>query len=246
MSASRELTSPSRQDVWKMFDRIAHRYDFLNRTLSGGIDIWWRKKVRERLPDREGLALLDLATGTGDMLLSLMRDPRVERALGLDLSEGMLAYGKEKVAKSPFADRARLDVGDVMKLEAHQGQYDVATISFGIRNVLDVSEGLKQIGSTLKPQGRALILEFSAPTNAVFRPVYLFYLRNILPQIGGLISGDQSAYRYLNETIETFPSGNDFCDLMRDAGFVNVSATPLTFGIATIYQGDRPDAEAAA
>jgi len=228
-----------------MFDRIAHRYDFLNRTLSGGIDTWWRKKVRERLPERSGLALLDLATGTGDMLLSLMKDPRVERALGLDLSEGMLAFGKEKVARSPYAQSARLDVGDVMDLKAHRDSYDVATISFGIRNVLDVKEGLEEIRSTLRPGGRALILEFSAPTNPVFRPLYLFYLRNILPEIGGLISGDKSAYRYLNETIETFPSGEDFCALMREAGFVDVNATPLTFGIATIYQGDNPSAQGA-
>lgn len=231
---------PSRQQVWHMFDRIAPRYDLLNRLLSLRQDVVWRKKMHKLVPAGENLRLLDIATGTADQIISLMKAvPRITSATGVDMSEGMLSVGRTKITNLNMADRVTLKTGDAMSIPEAGQSYNLATMSFGIRNVINVTEALRDIHRVLKPGGRALILEFSTPTNALFRPVYFFYLRHILPLIGGLLSGDASAYRYLNKTIETFPSGDDFCAIMQSAGFVNVKANPLTFGIASIYQGDR-------
>jgi demethylmenaquinone methyltransferase/2-methoxy-6-polyprenyl-1,4-benzoquinol methylase len=157
------------------------------------------------------------------------------------MSEGMLAVGREKVARLGLSDRVVLKTGDAMSIPEPDTAFDVSTMSFGIRNVLDVTDALREVLRVLKPGGRALILEFSTPESRWFRPMYFFYLRHLLPVIGGMLSGDRTAYRYLNRTIETFPSGKDFCALMERAGFTRVKAIPLTFGIASIYEGDRPE-----
>lgn len=232
---------PSRQKVWHMFDRIAPRYDLLNRLLSFRRDVAWRRRMGTLIPPGQDLRLLDIATGTADQIISLMeRHSGIARAVGVDMSEGMLGFGRQKIARLGWTDRVELKTGDAMRIPEPDATFDVATMSFGIRNVLNVTEALRDIRRVLKPGGRALILEFSTPGNALFRPVYFFYLRHILPVLGGMISGDASAYRYLNRTIETFPSGAGFCALMETAGFTRVRAVPLTFGIASIYVGDRP------
>ncbi|HMO52266.1 MAG TPA: bifunctional demethylmenaquinone methyltransferase/2-methoxy-6-polyprenyl-1,4-benzoquinol methylase UbiE [Kiritimatiellia bacterium] len=231
---------PSRQQVWAMFDRIAPRYDMLNRLLSFRRDVAWRNRMATMVPDRSGLVLLDIATGTADQIISLMtKTPRIAGAVGVDMSEGMLSHGRVKIERLGWQERVTLKTGDAMSIPEPDQQFDVATMSFGIRNVLNVTEALREVYRVLKPGGRALILEFSTPGNPVFRPLYFFYLRHLLPIIGGILSGDRKAYRYLNRTIETFPSGEAFCAIMKEAGFINVSATPLTLGIASIYQGDR-------
>lgn len=223
-----------------MFDRIAHRYDLLNRLLSMGTDVRWRRKLNRRVPAGEKLRVLDLATGTADVLIAMNGAcPQVASGVGLDMSGGMLHYGREKLIRLGLDRKFRLVRGDATCLGLDSGQFDAVTISFGIRNVIDVAQGLREMRRILKPGGRALILEFSLPSNRLFRALYLFYFRNILPRIGALISGDSYAYRYLNETVETFPYGEDFCQLMRDAGFEGVTATPLTFGIASLYEGER-------
>lgn len=223
-----------------MFDRIAHRYDLLNRLLSMGTDVRWRRKLNRCVPAGEKLRVLDLATGTADVLIAMNGAcPQVASGVGLDMSGGMLHYGREKLIRLGLDRKFRLVRGDATCLGLDSGQFDAVTISFGIRNVIDVAQGLREMRRILKPGGRALILEFSLPSNRLFRAMYLFYFRNILPRIGALISGDSYAYRYLNETVETFPYGEDFCQLMRDAGFESVTATPLTFGIASLYQGER-------
>ncbi len=222
-----------------MFDRIAHRYDLLNRLLSFGTDVRWRKTMNRRIPAGKNLCVLDLATGTADVLIAMERAcPNVTSGVGLDMSGGMLKYGQQKLIAMGLDQKYRLVRGDATALGLADAQFDAVTISFGIRNVLDVSEGLREMRRILKPGGRALILEFSLPANRPFRACYLFYFRNILPRLGALISGDSHAYKYLNETVETFPYGEDFCKLMRDAGFEDVTATPLTFGIASLYQGE--------
>ncbi|MBL7646903.1 MAG: bifunctional demethylmenaquinone methyltransferase/2-methoxy-6-polyprenyl-1,4-benzoquinol methylase UbiE [Candidatus Hydrogenedentes bacterium] len=234
-------TPPSRMQAFKMFDRIAHRYDLLNRLLSMGTDVSWRKRLNRRIPARPGLHVLDLATGTADVLISMHGAcAQVKSGVGLDMSGGMLKYGRLKLIKLGLFEKFRLVRGDATCLGLDSEQFDAVTISFGIRNVIDVPAALGEMRRILKPGGRALILEFSLPANRPFRALYLFYFRNILPRIGALISGDSHAYRYLNETVETFPYGEDFCKLMRDAGFEGVSATPLTFGIASLYEGERP------
>ncbi len=231
--------APSRHEVSKMFDKIAHRYDLLNRSLSFGQDVVWRKRMKRHLPDQEGLRVLDLATGTADQLLYLIDDERVVSGIGMDLAEKMLEIGREKIAARGLDGKLRLETGDAVSIPADDESADVATISFGIRNVVAVTEALDEMYRVLKPGGRALILEFSLPRNVVMRKLYLFYFRHILPRIGSLVSGDAYAYRYLNKTVETFPYGEAFCELMRAAGFRDVKARPLTFGIASIYQGDK-------
>jgi demethylmenaquinone methyltransferase/2-methoxy-6-polyprenyl-1,4-benzoquinol methylase len=223
-----------------MFDRIAPRYDLCNRLLSFGTDVCWRRRMLRLLPPRESLDVLDLATGTADQVISIVRgDARVVRATGLDMSENMLAIGREKLTRTGLAGKINLRTGDAGDIPEADKSADLVTISFGIRNVTDVPASLREMLRVLRPGGRVLILEFSLPENRVFRPLYLFYLRHILPPLGHAISGDSSAYRYLNQTIETFPCGEKFCLLMRDAGFTNVLHHPLSFGIATIYQGDK-------
>lgn len=233
-------TEPPRSDVWRMFDRIAHRYDLLNRLLSMGQDVAWRKRMARHLPERPGMDVLDLATGTGDQLIFLFdQRPDLGEGIGIDMAEEMLRHGRGKLPRRPSGERLSLMTGDATDIPFPEDRFDIATISFGIRNVTDVSRGLAEMHRVLRPGGRALVLEFSLPANALFRRFYLFYFRHILPRVGGLISGDAQAYRYLNTTVETFPYGEAFCGLMREAGFENVSATPLTFGIASIYQGDK-------
>lgn len=224
-----------------MFDRIAPRYDLLNRVLSAGRDVAWRKRMARHLPARESLRLLDVATGTADQILMLMDvAPRIETALGIDMAEKMLEVGREKIRARGRERRVTLQRGDALAIPAPDASCDVCTISFGIRNVVDVVAGLREMARVLRPGGRALILEFSKPASSWFRPLYFFYLRHVLPVVGGWFSGDREAYRYLNVTIESFPSGEDFCALMREAGFVSVRAVPLSLGIASIYLGDRP------
>ncbi len=234
-------TEPSRREVWKMFDRIAPRYDLLNRMLSFRQDVAWRNRMARYLPPGDQLLLLDVATGTADQIFSLIRrEPRIASAVGVDMSEGMLEVGREKVRQRGLADCISLRTGDATSIPEPGGTYHAVTISFGIRNVMNVVQALGEMRRVLRPGGRVLVLEFSLPAWGPFRAAYLFYLRHILPILGGILSGDREAYRYLNLTVETFPYGTAFCDLMKKAGLVNVVQHPLTFGIATIYQGDAP------
>ncbi len=237
---SKQHQEPERQNVWQMFDRIADRYDFLNHTLSMGIDRGWRQRLNELLPSRAQMQILDLATGTADVPLAFCANRDDVQITGMDLSEKMLAVGRQKVAAAGLDQRIRLETGDAMQIPAESEAYDAVTISFGIRNVLDVSQTLREMARTLKPGGVGMVLEFSTPRIPVFKQGYLFYLRHVLPKVGAAISGDSSAYRYLNQTIETFPYGQNFCDLMITAGFSEVEAFPLTGGIATIYRGVKP------
>jgi demethylmenaquinone methyltransferase/2-methoxy-6-polyprenyl-1,4-benzoquinol methylase len=230
----------TRRDAWRMFDRIAHRYDLLNHLLSLGTDCYWRARVARELRNHDVRRFADIATGTADQLLSLChRCPDVECAVGIDMSARMLEFGQEKIAAEPGSTAITLVHGDALCLPLQDASVDAVTISFGIRNVVDVVGGLREMHRVLRPGGRALVLEFSLPAWGPFRAGYLFYFRHILPRIGGLISGDSHAYNYLNQTVETFPYGEAFCALMREAGFASVKATPLTFGIATIYCGDK-------
>lgn len=232
---------PSRADVWKMFDRVARRYDFLNRLLSLGVDRIWRTKMAAFLPPGRDLHILDLATGTADQLLFLFEQTNSPGSgVGMDLAEKMLEIGRRKVAGRGLSEAISLKTGNAMDIPAKDNAFDAVTMSFGIRNMTDPSRALREMHRVLKPGGRVLILEFSIPGNRFFHTGYLLYLRHILPRIGAFFSGDAHAYRYLNRTIETFPEGEAFCKLLKDAGFASTSMHPLTFGIATIYQGDKP------
>lgn len=230
---------PSRENVHRMFDRIAPRYDLLNHLLSFNRDKVWRRRMATLLPTRANLKLLDLATGTGDQLIALYDSGKVASGVGVDPSEKMLEIGVDKIRRRGLSDKLTMLTGSGEAIPCADKSVDVVTISFGIRNVTDVPKALREMNRVLKPDGRALILEFSLPKSAMVRAGYLFYFRHILPSLGGIISGDRKAYKYLNQTVETFPYGEQFVALMREAGFDSVKATPLTFGVATIYQGDK-------
>lgn len=239
-SANSTEQSPSREKVWEMFNRISRRYDFLNHFLSAGQDIRWRKKTAKFLPDKNKITVLDLATGTGDLLITFAeKNPAVTESTGMDLAESMLEIGRQKINQNKLEKRLNLKTGDVMDIPASSGSFDVVSIAFGIRNVIDVPKGLKEIHRVLNDRGRLLVLEFSLPANRVIRQLYLFYFRHILPYLGGIISGDRYAYRYLNTTVETFPYGEKFCQMLREAGFKSANFVPLTFGIASIYIADK-------
>lgn len=235
------ITDPSKKKSWQMFNRIAKTYDSVNLVLSFGLDTSWRKKVGQMLPQKPNVRLLDLATGTADQVLSLVRrhKTQIDHAVGMDLSDGMLDIGRQKVSAEQLSDVITLQNGDAVNIPSEAGSFDAVTISFGIRNVPDVPKSLKEMHRVLSDGGKALILEFSMPSNALIRWGHLFYLRHVLPFVGGLISGDREAYEYLNTSIEAFPYGEDFCDLLRTAGFSQVQAHPVTFGIATIYEAIR-------
>jgi demethylmenaquinone methyltransferase/2-methoxy-6-polyprenyl-1,4-benzoquinol methylase len=233
-------SGPSRDKVWLMFDRIAGKYDLLNHLLSFGFDLHWRKKMAGFLPAGNGLSFLDLATGTGDQLISIMnKTDRIFQAVGVDMATQMLEVAKKKIKKYKWCSKVQLKSGEGSKIDFPENTFDVVTISFGIRNFSELQRSLSEIRRVLKPAGRLLILEFSLPQNSVMRRLHLFYLRWVLPFIGRTISGDDYAYRYLNETIETFPYGASFCSLLSKSGFTQVEARALTGGIVTIYQGEK-------
>ncbi|MBL91703.1 MAG: bifunctional demethylmenaquinone methyltransferase/2-methoxy-6-polyprenyl-1,4-benzoquinol methylase UbiE [Myxococcales bacterium] len=236
------LRDDSKKTSFEIFDRIAKSYDLANRVLSFGLDAGWRKKVGTFLPHRTRLKLLDLATGTGDQIIMLCDSSHdIESAVGMDLSEEMLALGRKKTSR--FNGKVKMKTGDAVQLPIKDAQYDVITISFGIRNVSDVPASMKEMYRVLNKEGKALILEFSMPENSIFRLGHVFYLRWVVPVIGGLLSGDYAAYKYLNTSIEAFPHGDAFCKLLKEAGFEKVQAHPVTFGIATIYEAYKKQTE---
>ena len=223
-----------------MFDRIAHRYDLLNHLLSFRRDVSWRKCLVKNLPEETQQCVLDLATGTGDVLIHVCRrSGRLRRGVGLDMSAHMLRRADTKIAQMKLGGKLNLVRSDASAIAFADNTFGSATMAFGIRNVPDPQKALNDIHRVLKPSGRALILEFSLPSNQFIKALYLLYFRHILPRIGALISGDNQAYRYLNRSVESFPHGKAFLELMRKAGFQRVHATPLTFGIATLYRGDK-------
>ncbi len=225
--------------IQQMFDAIAPRYDLLNRVLSLGIDRRWRTFAVRQLQIPEGGRVLDVATGTGDVALEIAsRTPASVRIVGEDFTQGMLRRGREKIAASPFHDRIFLVNAPCEEMPHPDGVFDGVTIAFGIRNVVDRRAGLQEMFRVLKPGGRAVILEFSHPRNRLFKSVYYFYFRRILPWIGGVFSR-RSAYQYLPDSVLEFPSQEEFKALMAEAGFGGLRHFDLTGGIATVFVGTR-------
>jgi demethylmenaquinone methyltransferase/2-methoxy-6-polyprenyl-1,4-benzoquinol methylase len=235
------VASPSRAGVDEMFDRIADRYDLANRVLSGGLDVLWRRRLVAQLPARDGLRVLDVATGTADLALALADDPRVAHVTGVDISAGMLARGREKVSAAGLDTQITLARGDAQMLDAVDGYgaFDIVTIAFGIRNVADVGRGLASMAGALAPGGTLLCLEFAEPDAPLLGDVYRAYRRHVLPRVGAAIAGNAAAYRYLDDTIATFPHGESFCELLRAAGLKDVSFATLTFGAVQLTWGRR-------
>lgn len=228
-----------KKESYKIFDEIAKTYDFLNHFLSFGIDIYWRKKFLKNLPDLKKIEALDLATGTGDVPLVLITDPKVQNITAIDLSREMMAIGRAKVKRKKLSDRIHFHIGDGVSIPCVDHSFDLVTISFGIRNFSDPSKSLKDIMRVLKPGGRCLIMEFSIPKSKIIKALYFLYFRRILPFIGNILSRHKDAYSYLNQSVEDFPYGDEFLGLMDKAGFKNTKKQILSFGIATLYSGDK-------
>lgn len=233
--------SERKKESYKIFNDIAGTYDFLNHTLSFGIDIYWRNKLLKHLPKKDSINALDLATGTGDVALTLINDSRIKKITGLDLSKGMIDIGIQKVQKKGLEKKINLMLGDGVNIPAADSSFDLTTISFGIRNFSDPQKSLHDIYRVLKKDGRLMIMEFAIPSNPLVRAIYFFYFRHFLPRIGNLISKHKDAYTYLNQTVEDFPYGDQFLKLMGNAGFTNLKKESLTFGIAMLYIGDKKD-----
>lgn len=225
--------------IREMFSDIAPRYDFLNRLLSLGIDRRWRRVAVKLVTWKEGGRVLDVATGTGDVALEIARQtPASVSIVGIDFSEGMVALGREKVASSPYAKRITMEIAPCEAIPFPDRTFDSVTIAFGIRNVVDRKQGLAEMHRVLKPGGRAVILEFSTPRSQLFKNIYYFYFLRVLPVIGGLFSRF-SAYKYLPDSVLEFPSQEDFKVLMASVGFRQTGHRDLTFGIATVYTGEK-------
>jgi len=231
--------SDKSENIRRMFDSIAPRYDFLNRLLSFGIDQSWRRKAVKFICDRDISQVLDIATGTGDVALEIARAtlPSV-KITGVDFSEEMLNLGRQKIALSPYAERVDFMLASCEDLPFYDNTFDAVTIAFGIRNVENKDKGLREMRRTLKPDGRIAILELSVPRSTLFRLFYKFYFQKLLPMIGGFFSCPD-AYGYLPNSVNEFPSVEAFADAIANAGFRNVHIRELFFGAAHIFVAEK-------
>jgi len=233
-----------KEQVANMFDRIALRYDFLNRFLSGGIDIYWRKKAirelsRQQPATPQPWSILDVATGTGDMAIMMTRYLPEARITGIDISEGMLELGQQKIARQQLTDRIRLQTGDSEAIHFPDNHFDAITVAFGVRNFGDLEKGLQEMRRVLKPGGQLLVLEFSKPAQPGFRKLYDLYMRRICPWIVRMLSGHREAYRYLNESVRAFPEGEGFVAILDKCGYAEIRLKTLSWGICTVYCGAK-------
>jgi len=227
-----------KEQVAKMFDTISEEYDGLNRVISFGIDIKWRKKVVEIVKKKKPKTILDIATGTGDLAINLAQT-NADKIIGLDISSGMLAVGKEKIKAKKLNDTIEMVLGDSENMPFDDNSFDAVTVAFGVRNFETLENGLKEILRVLKPGGIFVILETSVPTKTPYKQGYNFYSKNILPIIGKLFSKDKSAYKYLSESASVFPHGPALNNILQNIGFSSIEDLPQTFGVATIYKASK-------
>jgi demethylmenaquinone methyltransferase / 2-methoxy-6-polyprenyl-1,4-benzoquinol methylase len=227
-----------KEQVAQMFDTISGNYDNLNRVISFGIDIKWRKKVLKMVANKNPKTILDIATGTGDLAI-LMVETSAEKIIGLDISEGMLEVGRQKIATQNLSNKIQMVLGDSEKMPYEDNTFDAITVAFGVRNFENLEIGLAEILRVLKPSGIFVILETSIPEKFPYRQGYQFYSKYILPLIGKLFSKDNVAYGYLSESASFFPYGEKLNNILRKIGFIEVEALPQTFGVATIYSASK-------
>ena len=223
------------EQVRQMFDVIAPAYDFMNRAMTLGIDIWWRQLAVKRLKRLKPATILDVATGTGDFAIQLNDSLQPQHITGIDLSEGMLAEARRKVKKKGLEDVITFKQDDCMALHMDDTTVDAVTVAFGVRNFEHLQQGYQEMARVLKPGGMLCVLELSTPTNPLIRWFYDLYTLHIIPWLGSLKSGEKSAYRYLPESIAAVPQGDDMLQLMRNAGLKNATFKRLTLGVCTIY-----------
>jgi demethylmenaquinone methyltransferase/2-methoxy-6-polyprenyl-1,4-benzoquinol methylase len=227
-----------KEQVAQMFDTISGNYDGLNRVISFGIDVSWRKKVLQLIANTNPQTILDIATGTGDLAI-LMTETNAERIVGLDISAGMLEVGRKKIEDRKLSDKIEMILADSENMPFEDNTFDAITVAFGVRNFENLEKGLSEILRVLKPNGIFVILETSIPEKTPFKQGYTFYSKNILPIIGKLFSKDNVAYQYLSESASVFPYGEALNNILRKTGFTSVVAQPQTFGVATIYSASK-------
>jgi demethylmenaquinone methyltransferase/2-methoxy-6-polyprenyl-1,4-benzoquinol methylase len=230
---------PKKEQVALMFDQIAPQYDFLNRFLSAGIDISWRKKALLKLHNDNPQAILDVATGTADLAIMASRLLNPEKIIGIDISEGMLEIGRKKIQAGGLQNQISLQIGDSEQIPMEDNSFDAVTVSFGVRNFQNLEKGLQEIIRVLRPGGKLMVLEFSRPSIPGIQQLYNLYMNIVTPGVGRIFSKSRNAYQYLNDSVQKFPEGKNFVDIMEKTGFHNTSFQRLSFGICTIYTGEK-------
>jgi demethylmenaquinone methyltransferase/2-methoxy-6-polyprenyl-1,4-benzoquinol methylase len=224
-----------KKQVQVMFDNIAPRYDLLNRVLSLGIDRMWRRRAIELLRPEQPQRILDIATGTADLAIAAL-DLNPKKVVGIDISEEMLAQGREKLKRLGLENQIVLRKGDAERLPFSDSQFDAVLVAFGVRNFENLDKGLSEIKRILRKKGTVVILEFSQPRHFPIKQLFGFYFKHLLPRIGGVVSNDHGAYQYLHDSVQAFPEGNVFLERLQKTGFKNPTQEPLTFGIASLYK----------
>ena len=227
-----------KEQVAQMFDNISVNYDGLNRVISLGIDMKWRKKVVALVAEKNPERILDIATGTGDLVI-MMSNTSAKKIIGLDISAGMLEVGKQKIEAKKLTEKIEMVLGDSENMPYPDNYFDAITVSFGIRNFETLEKGLAEIYRVLKPNGIFVILETSVPTKFPFKQGYAFYTKYILPIIGKVFSKDNDAYGYLSESAANFPFGETLNNILRKISFIECKAMPQTMGVATIYTATK-------
>ena len=234
----RHSVKSKKDQVAGMFDNIAYRYDFLNRFLSGGTDILWRKKMLAELRLLSPKTLLDVATGTGDVAIMAVKMLKPEKVTGIDISEKMLEIGRKKITKLLLNNKIDLLLGDSEAINSADNSFEAVTVAFGVRNFENLEKGLSEILRVLKPGGKLVILEFSRPVGA-FRWIYNLYMNNLAPFFGRLFCKDKEAYQYLHSSVKAFPEGKTFLHILQQVGFKETTLNRLSLGICTIYCGRK-------
>ncbi|HET6254290.1 MAG TPA: bifunctional demethylmenaquinone methyltransferase/2-methoxy-6-polyprenyl-1,4-benzoquinol methylase UbiE [Puia sp.] len=228
-----------KQQVAEMFDKIAFRYDFLNRFLSGGIDVYWRKRAIRELRGLPAGTVLDVATGTGDMAVLLARSFPQAHITGVDISAGMLEIGRQKLARLKLNDRITLRSGDSEALPFPDDQFDAITVAFGVRNFENLENGLREMKRVLKPGGKLVVLEFSQPRTPGISQLYKAYMRRVAPRIAGIASGNREAYQYLNDSVLAFPEGEQLIRILTGCGYAHTGLRRLSLGICSVYTAEK-------
>ena len=228
-----------KEQVAGMFNDIAFRYDFLNRFLSAGIDVRWRKKAIRQLEKISPKTILDVATGTADVAIMASDMLKSEKITGIDISDGMLDIGRKKIQKLGLQNTIELLNGDCETINFNNDSFDAVTVAFGVRNFENLEKGLSEIKRVLKPGGKLVVLEFSKPKSAVVKVLYNLYMKIITPGVGKLFSKNRNAYQYLDESINKFPEGKQFTAILDNLGYSNIYTKPLSLGICSIYCGEK-------
>lgn len=231
--------SSKKQQVADMFDDIAVKYDFLNRFLSAGIDVGWRKKAIRQLQELHPKKILDVATGTADVAIMASGILKPEKIIGIDISDGMLEIGRQKITKQGLNGIIELLNGDSETINFGDATFDAVTVAFGVRNFQHLEKGLSEIKRVLKPGGKLVVLEFSQPKMPVVKSIYNLYMKVICPNVGKLFSKNRNAYKYLDASIKKFPEGKNFTQILDNLGYLNTYSKPLSLGICSIYCGTK-------